>query len=98
MPECIDYSQSKIVDKIPRKGARTLLDKLMYPVPAPWIAMAVTVIAVGMSMFHLYTGGMGVFTALIQRSVHLSLVMVLVFLTASARRKVGCEKRRVARL
>lgn len=36
--------------------------------------------AVGLSLFHLYTGYFGVLVALLQRSVHLMLAMVLVFL------------------
>ena len=36
--------------------------------------------AVGLSLFHLYTGYFGVLVALLQRSIHLMLAMVLVFL------------------
>lgn len=96
MSECVDYTEASVKDAPPGgNGKRSLLDYIMYPVPARFIAITVTFIAVTMSLFHLYTGGFGVFTALIQRSVHLSFVMVLVFLTVSARKGSGCEKNRV---
>ena len=46
---------------------------------AGWVAKFVLLIAVGLSLFHLYTAGFGLLNALKQRSVHLSLVLVLVF-------------------
>lgn len=40
----------------------------------------VTLIAVGMSLFHLYTAGNIIFQPMVQRSVHLGLALVLTFL------------------
>ena len=37
-------------------------------------------IALLLSIFQLYTGGFGVLTPMLQRSVHLTLVLILVFL------------------
>jgi len=45
-----------------------------------WMLLAAGPIAVGLSLFHLYTGYFGVLVALLQKSVHLLVVMVLVFL------------------
>lgn len=39
-----------------------------------------TALAVSMSLFHLYTAGYMVFTAMVQRSLHLGLALVLIFL------------------
>ncbi|WP_408954970.1 TRAP transporter permease [Natroniella sp. ANB-PHB2] len=44
------------------------------------MASFVTVLAVMMSLFHLYTAGFGVLLALNQRAVHLGFVLVLIFL------------------
>jgi TRAP transporter 4TM/12TM fusion protein len=97
MSECVDYSTAEVRDTPPPRidGKRTLRDIVMYPVPAKAVGAIVTLVAVAMSLFHLYTGCFGVLTALIQRSVHLSFVMVLVFLTVSARRGISCIKNRV---
>ncbi|HPI97163.1 MAG TPA: TRAP transporter permease [Synergistales bacterium] len=45
-----------------------------------WQAMLITVIAVAMSLFHLYTSGFGLLLAMKQRATHLAFVLVLVFL------------------
>lgn len=45
-----------------------------------WMLLAAGPIAVGLSLFHLYTGYFGVLVALLQKSVHLQVVMALVFL------------------
>jgi len=45
-----------------------------------WMLLAAAPIAVGLSLFHLYTGYFGVLVALLQKSVHLQVVMALVFL------------------
>ena len=44
------------------------------------LGVVVTTIAVGMAIFHLYTAGASVFTAMVQRSVHLAFALVLIFL------------------
>ncbi|MDD4021663.1 MAG: C4-dicarboxylate ABC transporter permease, partial [Synergistaceae bacterium] len=43
-------------------------------------AVLITVIAVAMSMFHLYTSGFGTLMAMKQRSVHLGFLVLLTFL------------------
>jgi len=43
-------------------------------------AVLVTVVAVGMSLFHLYTAGFGVLLAMKQRGVHLAFALFLIFL------------------
>jgi TRAP transporter 4TM/12TM fusion protein len=50
-------------------------------------ARVVAVVALGLSFFQLYTAGTGPLEALKQRSVHLTLVMVLGFLLYPARRR-----------
>jgi len=45
-----------------------------------WQAMLITVIAVAMSLFHLYTSGFGLLLAMKQLATHLAFVLVLVFL------------------
>lgn len=44
------------------------------------ISQIILVITVVMSIFHLYTGAFGVFTGMIQRGMHLSFVLGLIFL------------------
>lgn len=44
------------------------------------LAKIVALIAIAMSLFHLYTAGVGVLEAIKQRSIHLTFVLVLVFL------------------
>jgi TRAP transporter 4TM/12TM fusion protein len=44
------------------------------------VAMLFTAVAVSMSLFHLYTAGYMVFTAMVQRSIHLCFALVLIFL------------------
>jgi TRAP-type uncharacterized transport system fused permease subunit len=39
-----------------------------------------TAVAIAMSLFHLYTAGYMVFTAMVQRSIHLCFALVLIFL------------------
>lgn len=51
------------------------------------LAKIVAVIAITMSLFHLYTAGFGVLEAIKQRSIHLTFVLVLVFLLYPASRK-----------
>lgn len=45
-----------------------------------WPALMVTILAVSMSLFHLYTSGFGLLLAMKQRAIHLAFVLVLVFL------------------
>jgi TRAP transporter 4TM/12TM fusion protein len=52
------------------------------------IATVIFLIAVSMSIFHLYTAGFGILLALKQRTVHLTFALVLVFLLYPARKKL----------
>lgn len=45
------------------------------------VRLFAAVIAVGISLFHLYTGAFGIFEAMMQRSIHLTALMTLAFLT-----------------
>lgn len=45
-----------------------------------WMLLAAGPIAVGLALFHLYTGYFGVLVALLQKSIHIQAVMALVFL------------------
>jgi TRAP transporter 4TM/12TM fusion protein len=56
---------------------------------AGWVGIAVSVIAVAMSLFHYYTAAMGVLVAMQQRSVHLMFAMVLAFLLWPASKKLS---------
>ena len=49
------------------------------------LGMLVTTIAISMAVFHLYTAGFSVFTAMVQRSIHLAFVLVLIFLLYPAK-------------
>jgi len=44
------------------------------------VTRAVTVIAIGLTVFHLFTGYFGAYGALIQRSIHLSPILIITFL------------------
>jgi len=44
------------------------------------IAKIVSILAVGLSLFQLYTAGLGAMTALVQRSVHLGIILALTFI------------------
>ena len=50
-------------------------------------AKAVSVIAIGMSLFHLYTAGFGTLMAMKQRGIHLAFLMALAFLLYPATSK-----------
>ena len=60
---------------------------LLRPLSGRAAAGVVGVLAIAMSLFHLYTGGMGAFTAPIQRGVHLSFAMSLIFLLTTGLKK-----------
>ncbi len=52
------------------------------------IAVVVTLVAVSMSVFHLYTAGFGILIAMIQRSIHLTFALVLAFFLYPAKKKI----------
>lgn len=70
---------------------RSFLQTLRRPLSRAAALKISTFLAVSMSLFHLYTGGMGTFTALIQRGVHLSFAMSLIFLIFPASRRRGTD-------
>lgn len=55
-------------------------------------AVICTAVAVAMSLFHLYTAGYTVMTAMVQRSVHLGFVLVLIFLLYPRDRRASRTK------
>lgn len=56
------------------------------------MAIIVSVIAIAMTFFHLYTAGFGLLESIKQRAVHLSFLSVLVFLLYPSSRKTGQRK------
>jgi len=56
------------------------------------MAAIVTIIAVGLSMYQLYTAGIAALTALVQRSIHLGAILSLTFLLKPAFPGVDKEK------
>src|SRR5690606_1765263 len=54
--------------------------------------MLVFIILLAFSLFQLYTGAFGVYTAYIQRTVHLGFALVLIFLLFPARRRTKKTK------
>jgi TRAP transporter 4TM/12TM fusion protein len=70
-------------------GNREDQDRSVSPITAPadrnrnlvqWTARLVAVLAVGLSLFQLYTAGITALTALVQRSIHLGAILSLTFL------------------
>lgn len=59
-----------------------------------WIAIVVFIFLLSFSLFQLYTGIFGQYTAYIQRSIHLGFALTLVFLLYPARKK--SKRRKVA--
>ncbi|MFY9942742.1 MAG: TRAP transporter fused permease subunit, partial [Desulfobacterales bacterium] len=57
-----------------------------------WTAKVVAVIAISLSLYQLYTAGIAALTALVQRSIHLGVILVLTFLLMPAFR--GARKDR----
>ncbi|MEM1538035.1 MAG: TRAP transporter permease [Candidatus Nezhaarchaeales archaeon] len=55
-------------------------------------AVIVSCIAVAMSLFHLYTAAFGVLTATLQRSLHLTFVLILCFLLYPVSRKAAKDR------
>ncbi|GAB3798216.1 TRAP transporter permease [Virgibacillus kimchii] len=53
------------------------------------VSMIISVIAIGMSIFHLYTAMFGVFESIMQRSAHLAFALMLVFAIYKPARKAA---------
>ena len=80
--------QNDLLEQLPELDAERAAEKVLEKADAEarfrkyggrW-AVAVTVIAVAMSIFHLYTSGFGTLMAMKQRSVHLAFLVLLTFL------------------
>lgn len=56
------------------------MEKAMSEHHGSIVKKVIFTLAIGLSLFHLYTGGFGLLTPMIQRSVHLYIVLILVFL------------------
>ena len=52
----------------------------------PLLARFISVIAISLSLFQLYTAGFGAMTALVQRAVHLAAILTMAFILHPARR------------
>jgi len=50
----------------------------------PQLARIVSVLAVGLSLYQLYTAGLGAMTAMVQRSIHLAVILALTFILRPA--------------
>jgi len=57
-----------------------------------WTAKIVMVIAIGLSLYQLYTAGVAALTALIQRSIHLGAILTLTFLLKPAFKSVTKDR------
>ncbi|OIJ08173.1 C4-dicarboxylate ABC transporter permease [Anaerobacillus arseniciselenatis] len=57
-----------------------------------WIALTITIIAVGMSLYHLYTSYFGMPVTLKHRSLHVALVLTLIFMLYPAFRNLSRKK------
>lgn len=55
-------------------------------------SLTITFVALVLTFFHLYTSGYTMFTAWIQRDIHLTLILILVFLIFPVRKKGEMEK------
>ena len=56
------------------------------------VKSATALLAIGISLFHLYTGAFGIFEAYMMRSVHLMTLLTLAFLFYPASKKWSREK------
>src|SRR5690625_4391951 len=59
------------------------------------IAGVVFFLLLGFSLFQIYTGAFGAYTAYIQRTVHLGFALTLIFLLFPARKKSTISRRKV---
>lgn len=79
----LDKQAQRLVEKEDEKASQRSLSGVS--------GKLVLIVAVSMSLFHLYTAGYMVFTAMVQRSIHLAFVLALIFLlfpaTARSSRK-----------
>ncbi len=79
----INEEHSDKVDEVVRKYDI----EARYRIFAGTMAKVITVLAIAMSLFHLYTAGFGVLEAIKQRGIHLTFVLVLIFMLYPATKK-----------
>lgn len=79
----INDEQGEQLDEVVRKYDI----EARYRIFAGTMAMVITVLAVSMSLFHLYTAGFGLLEAIKQRGIHLTFVLVLIFMLYPATKK-----------
>jgi TRAP transporter 4TM/12TM fusion protein len=60
--------------------------------PANLMKGAIAVLGIGLSLFHLYTGGFGVVEAYMQRTIHLMVLMTMAFLIFPTNKKWSPQK------
>src|SRR4030042_4961322 len=75
----IDKKAKAILEREEEKAGKRALSGSM--------ATLLTIVAISMSLFHLYTAGYMVFTAMVQRSIHLCFALTLIFLLYPAMAK-----------
>jgi len=75
----IDKKAKAILEREDEKAGKRTLSGSM--------AILLTIVAISMSLFHLYTAGYMVFTAMVQRSIHLCFALTLIFLLYPAMAK-----------
>ncbi len=75
----IDKKAKAILEREDEKAGKRALSGSM--------AILLTIVAISMSLFHLYTAGYMVFTAMVQRSIHLCFALTLIFLLYPAMAK-----------
>ncbi len=67
------------IQKTAHSPERGFSDCICYPISPAVKSAFVTTLALAMALFHLYTGGMGGYSYMIQRGIHLSFVLSLIF-------------------
>ena len=92
----LNESQEPVIDIISEEEAEKVLEKAdaesrFRKYTGMW-ATAITVIAVAMSLFHLYTSGFGTLMAMKQRSVHLAFLALLTFLLYPGSKRAPRER------
>ncbi len=68
------------VDPIENATPDAVASTIRYPELMRFAAAVVTVLAIGLSLYQLYTAGIAALTALVQRSIHLGAILTLTFL------------------
>ncbi|WNF38665.1 TRAP transporter permease [Bacillaceae bacterium IKA-2] len=83
--ETLNEEQKKVLEKYDNESRFRVFDK-------KWLTLLITIIAVGMSLYHLYTSYFGMPVTLKHRSLHVALVLTLIFLLYPAFKKLDRTK------